>query len=127
MKSPSPLNSNVAYLAELVSSGFRGALSVGRVTLEDGPSGSVLSDSIRKTKKPAAIGAFIGVLASVWNRDSKHSTALRDGFVGSTLGLAGGVMWNSRGATGAVVRGAIRNINAARDERWLQLNPIDYG
>jgi hypothetical protein len=29
--------------------------------------------------------------------------------------------------TGAVVRGAIKNVNAARDERWLELNPIDYG
>ena len=127
MKPPSPLNANVVYLAGLVSSGFKGALSVGRLTLKDEPAGSVLSHSIRKSWKPAAIGACIGVLASFWKRDPQHSTALRDGFMGSTLGLAGGVVWNSRGVTGAVVRGAIKNVNAARDERWLKLNPIDYG
>jgi len=104
-----------------------GAICVGRLTLKDEPAGSVLSHSVRKSWKPAAIGACLGVLASVWKRDPKPSTALRSGFVGTTLGLAGGVVWNSRSVTGAVVRGAIKNVNAARDERWLELNPIDYG
>ena len=28
--------------------------------------------------------------------------------------------------SGALARGAIRNINTVRDERWLAENPIDY-
>jgi hypothetical protein len=127
MKLASPQNSNAAYITRLVGTGFRGAISVSRLSFKDEPAGSVLSHSFRKSWKPAAIGACIGVLASVWKRGRKPSTALRAGFVGSTLGLAGGVVWNSRGVTGAVVRGAIKNVNAARDERWLELNPINYG
>jgi len=127
MKHPSPLNSNVAYMAELAISGFKGALSVGRRSLKDEPASSVLSHSVRDSWKPAAIGAGIGVLASVWNRDTKLPKALWGGIVGSALGFAGGVVWNSRSVTGAVVRGAIHKVNAARDERWLQLNPINYG
>jgi hypothetical protein len=36
-------------------------------------------------------------------------------------------LWNSRSVTGGVVRGAIKSVNAARDKRWLELNPINYG
>ena len=126
MKHASPHHSNITYLAGLVNSGFQGAVSVGRQTLGDQPVGSALLHSVRQSWKPAAIGACVGVLAGAWKRDPKLSSALRGGFVGSALGLAGGLVWNSRGATGAVVRGAVRNVNAARDERWLELNPIDY-
>jgi hypothetical protein len=127
MKPHSPINSNIAYLAGLVRSGFRGAISVGKLSLKDEPARSVLSQSFRESWKPAAVGASIGVLASVWKRERKLPQALWGGFVGSALGLASGVVWNSRGVTGGAVRGAIEGVNAARDQRWLELNPIDYG
>ena len=127
MKPPSPLDSNIVYVAGLVRSGFEGAISVSRQTLKDEPSRSVLSQSVRGSWKPAAVGAYLGMLASVWRRDSKLPRALWGGLVGSAFGLAGGALWNSRTVTGGVVRGAIKSVNAARDQRWLQLNPINYG
>src|ERR1700689_325825 len=84
-----PPNSTVTYLARLVSSGFKGAASVGRVTFREEPASSVLSRSAQDSWKPAAIGACIGVLATVWKRDPKLSTALWGGFMGSALGLTG--------------------------------------
>jgi hypothetical protein len=122
-----PPSSNVRYMARLVNSGFEGAVSVGRLALEDGSGSSVLSHSVQESWKPAAIGACIGVLVSIWKGDRKLSSALWCGFLGSALGLTQGVLWNSRGVTNAVMRGALKNVNAARDERWLELNPVNYG
>jgi len=127
MKTPTPLDSTAVYLAGLVRSALTGAVSVGRLTFKDEPARAVLSQSVRGSWKPAAVGAYFGVLASVSKRDSKLPGALWGGFVGSALGLAGGVLWNSRSVTGGVVRGAIKSVNAARDKRWLELNPINYG
>jgi hypothetical protein len=127
MKSTSPLDSNMVYVAGLVRSGFEGAISVSRQTLKDEPSRSVLSQSVRESWKHAAVGAYLGVLASVWKRDPKVQRAFWGGFAGSAVGLAGGALWNSRTVTGGVVRGAIQSVNAARDKRWLELNPINYG
>jgi hypothetical protein len=127
MKTPSPLDSNIVYMAGLVRSGFEGAICVSRKTLEDESSRSVLSQSVRESWKPAAVGAYLGILASIWKRDSKLPRAVWGGFIGSALGLAGGTLWNSRTVTGGVVRGAVKSVNAARDKRWLDLNPINYG
>ena len=127
MKRASRLDSNIVYVARLVRSGFEGAISVSRQTLKDEPSRSVLSQSVRDSWKPAAVGAYFGLLASVWMRDSKLPRALWGGFVGSALGLAGGALWKSRTVTGGVMGGALKSVNAARDQRWLQLNPINYG
>ena len=122
-----PPNSTAIYFAKLVSSGCKGAISVGRLTFRDEPASLVFSQSVQESWKPAAIGACIGVLASVWKRDPKLSTALWAGFMGSALGLTRGVVWHSRGVTSAVMRGALKGVSAVRDERWLELNPIDYG
>jgi len=111
----------------LARSGFKGAISVGKLRLKDEPARSLLSQSFRESWKPAAIGASIGVLASVWQRDRKLPKTLWGGLVGSALGLAGGLVWNSRRVTGGAVRGAIKSVNAARDQHWLELNPINYG
>jgi hypothetical protein len=127
MKSPSPLDSTVVYLAGLVRSAVTGAITVSRVTLKDEPARAVLSQSVRGSWIPAAVGAYFGVLAGASKRDSKLPEALWGGVVGSAVGLAGGVLWNSRSVTGGVVRGAMKSVNAARDRRWLELNPVNYG
>jgi len=111
----------------LVGSGFQGAASAGRLTFRDEPASSVLSHSVQESWKPAAIGACVGVLAAVWKRDAKLSTALLGGIMGSALGLTGGLAWNSRNVTRAVMLGALNSVNMVRDERWLELNPINYG
>jgi hypothetical protein len=40
--------------------------------------------------------------------------------------LGCGVAWASRGFTGALARGALRQISTVQDLRWLEENPIDY-
>lgn len=122
-----PPSSNVAYMAGLVSSGVKSAVSVGRDAWKDESVTSFLTHSAQVSWKPAAIGACIGVFASIWKGERSFSSTVRDGVVGSGLGLAGGMIWHSRGVTHAVIHGVLERVNVARDERWLELNPIDFG
>ena len=46
--------------------------------------------------------------------------------LGATIGLSTGMAWGTRHLTGDMARGAKKNIDAARDSRWLEKNPIDY-
>jgi hypothetical protein len=127
MKPPSRHDAGIVYFGQLVRSGFQGAVSVGRLTLKDEPRRSALSHSVRQSWKPAAVGAYLGVLAGGSRRKSTFSSALLGCFAGTALGLAGGALWKSRGVTGEIVRGGIKSIEAARDKHWLELNPINYG
>jgi len=69
------------------------------------------------------VGALTALLAG--RRRSGYGTAL-GGLVGSAVGFGGGVAWASRGYTGALGRSVIQKVNAARDARWLERNPINY-
>jgi len=46
--------------------------------------------------------------------------------VGSVLGFFAGFSWKTRNVTSSVALFAARELRKARDERWLELNPIDY-
>ena len=121
------LTSNIAYGKKLVGSGIEGASSAGRQFLEEEPLGTVLSRAARESWVPAVLGACAGVAISIWKGKRKLSNgAILGGLVGGALGFSGGIVWGSRNVTGAVMRGAVRNVNATRDERWLERNPIDY-
>jgi hypothetical protein len=54
------------------------------------------------------------------------SRILGFGFLGSLIGFASGVVWESRDLTASVAANALTNIDKVRDERWLQKHPIDY-
>jgi hypothetical protein len=121
------VSSNIAYGKRLVGSGIEGASSAGRQILEEEPIGEVLSRAAKESWKPAVIGACAGMAAAIWKRDRDPAKgAVLGGLVGAALGFSGGILWGSRNVTGALVRGAAKSVGAARDERWLERNPIDY-
>lgn len=74
-----------------------------------------------------AIGGTLGILSALLRgrRRSAYDAAL-SGLLGSTLGFGGGLAWTSRDLTATAARDVIRQLNAARDARWLARNPIDY-
>lgn len=120
MSVPGTLTSGVRYAVNLIQAGMDGVVSARKAT----GTPPVLRSPVWV---PTAIGAALGAWTASRgaNRKSGSGVALR-GLIGSAFGLGCGVAWASRGFTGALARGAIRNINTVRDARWLEQNPIDY-
>src|ERR1041384_5882406 len=75
---------------------------------------------------PTAIGATIGILSSRWSKDrSSVSRMAAAGFAGTVLGLGVALAWKS-GQPGSPARRVLQRVNAVRDARWLERNPINY-
>ncbi len=121
------VKNNVEYGRKLVASGWEGAQEGGKEGLNGESLPSVLAESAKDSWALIAIGAGVGVLASYLANKRKLTpqTALF-GLLGGALGFSVGMTWGTRHVTGAAARGAMRHINAARDEHWLENNPIDY-
>lgn len=119
--------SSAEYGRKLLHSGLEGARSGREEFLSGKPMTPFLNESAQNAVIAAAIGASIGVLGGFAAR--RHNSAGRTlayGLFGGAIGLGAGVFWESRRLTASVVAGALRNIGRARDEHWLEKNPIDY-
>ena len=123
----SGITSNIAYGKKLVGSGIQGANSGGRKVFEEEDLGTIISRAVREAAAPAAIGACLGAVASIWKGDGKApKAAVLGGLVGGALGFSAGILWGSRNLTGAVVKGALKGVSATRDDHWLERHPINY-
>lgn len=75
----------------------------------------------------AAVGACIGLLRSqLTDRRSRPANAITLGILGSAIGFAAGFSWKTRKVTSSVAHSTARELRKARDEHWLERNPIDY-
>jgi len=119
--------SNIEYSRRVLGSGLEGARS-GREAFLNGKSLSLfLSESVCHSWKPAAIGTCVGVLCGFrGNRDNTTRRVVTCGFLGSAVGFAAGVAWKNRHLVASVAEEAVRKIDTARDEHWLEQHPIDY-
>jgi hypothetical protein len=119
--------SEFEYGRRVLNSGLEGARS-GRDAFLDGRSLTpFLIEAAKSALKPASVGACVGLLSGY--RGSGHSSIskiLGFGFLGSLIGFASGVAWESRDLTASVAASAMKNIDNVRDEHWLQKHPIDY-
>jgi len=119
--------SELEYGRKVLNSGLEGARS-GQGEFLNGES---LAPFIRKAAlsalKPAAVGACMGILGG-YRRDRHNSIGriLGYGFVGSLIGFASGVAWESRDLTSSVAGSALKSIGKVSDEHWLEKHPIDY-
>jgi hypothetical protein len=118
--------SEVEYGRKVLNSGLEGARS-GREAFLDGRSLTpFLSDSIRNALKPAAMGAVVGVLGGFSGSHKSPGKVLAFGLLGAAIGLAVGLVWESRKLTVSVASNAWKNIDKVRDEHWFERHPIDY-
>jgi len=121
------LESNASYGRKLVNSGIEGARSGGETFLQGEPLKPFISDFVRRALKPAALGAYLGLLIGFpRGRDKSISRALMCGLLGGAVGLSAGVVWESRHLTARAAGEALKNIGHVRDEHWLIKHPIDY-
>ena len=123
MKTPRWLESDVTYVRHLAEAGLKGVTAVW-----NGPGDRTFAPVARNSVwVTTVIGGTVGGLSAllVRRRRSGYDTALGV-LVGSAIGFGSAVAWVSRGFTGAIGRSVIQKVNAVRDERWLEKNPIDY-
>lgn len=118
---------SIDYGRKLVDSGLEGAHSGEQTFLHGQPLGPFLAESATKAITPAIVGLCLGIVGSCpWNRHRSAGRTFAFGFLGSAIGFAIGLGWQSRRLTASVASGAIKNIERTRDEHWLEKNPIDY-
>ena len=122
------LRSRIDYGRNLLDSGLDGARSTRETTLAGEPMATMLTRSARKARRLTTIGACIGVLGAYLPSRRKPicSATLGWTLVGAALGFSAGMAWETRRLTGAMARGAMKNMDTVRDAHWLQRNPITY-
>jgi hypothetical protein len=113
--------SDMAYLGGLVGAGLDGIASA---RLERNSPAFARPPLVFA---PTALGAAVGALGTrLLGKRKSSSNVVMGGLVGSMVGCGAAVAWASRGSVLPAFRGAIREVSAVRDARWLEINPIDY-
>lgn len=119
--------SEVKYGRRVLNSGLEGVRFGQQAFLHGGPASPFLRESLRKALIPAALGVCLGVLTACpagshrWRR-----RLLLSGVIGGLVGATAGVLWETRYLAATVTGAAVARIGRARDEHWLERNPIDY-
>jgi hypothetical protein len=113
----------VAYSRRLVQAGING-LRFGEQRLNCSESAAHMAHSVRGAFKAAAIGAGLGLLGCVMAR--RREGRLPRVIACGALAFCAEFAWQTRDVSSQLVGDAAREISRVRDERWLELNPIDY-
>jgi hypothetical protein len=127
MEQPNWSKSEFEYGRRVLNSALQGARCGREAFLKGRSFTPFLRKEVRNSLKPAAIGAFIGLVGSYpGDHRSRLGRALAFGLVGWAIGLGAGIAWKTRGLTECAASNAFRNIGKLRDEHWLERHPIDY-
>ena len=115
------------YGRKLVNAGITGIRSGQDFARGAQPLSKIAAEAARDSLTLAAIGACVGLLRSQFaEKRDQPAKALALGALGSVLGFCVGFGWKTRKVTSSVAHLTARELRRARDERWLELNPIDY-
>lgn len=121
------VKSNLDYGKKLVRSGLEGAADGRNAYLEGTPLSPFLSEAARSAWNPAVVGACIGLLGSYMGRRNRSTNrAVVLAALGAIVGFGAGFTWTSRHLATSIGHEAAKRVNAVRDERWLERNPINY-
>lgn len=119
--------SELEYGRKVLDSGLNGVRSGREAFLSGSSLTPYLSDAALNALKPAVVGACVGMLSGYrGNRHTSIGRILSFGFLGSLIGFASGVAWESRDLTASAAATAFKNIGKVSDEHWLEKHPIDY-
>jgi hypothetical protein len=116
------LKSEAVYARDIVKAGIDAASSVAKT-----PPGESLARVSQGSLAPAALGAAVAIFG-VWlgRKERFGAAAVLGAMVGGAIGFAGGVAWGTRARTSTAARNAIHDVQAVRDARWLEKNPVAY-
>jgi hypothetical protein len=117
----------VRYGRKLVSAGMNGIRSGQDSARGEESLSTLAAEAARGSLALAVVGACVGLLPSYFgHRRNRIARAVVLGTVGSALGFCVGFSWKTRKITFSVAHSAARELRKARDEHWLERNPIDY-
>jgi hypothetical protein len=120
------LKSEVIYARDIFKAGLDAAASAGKSVPGKEPPAN-LGRVSKSALAPAALGAAIGILSVYLGRKARSgNTAFLGGLLGGALGFTGGVAWGTRQQTRQCCQTAAQNVQAVRDARWLEKNPVAY-
>ena len=120
-------SNKVAYGRKLMSAGINGIRSGQDSARGEESLRKIAADAARDSLALAAIGACVGLLRSQFAEKRDHpAKALALGAIGSVIGFCVGFGWRTRKVTSSVAHSTAQELRRARDEHWLELNPIDY-
>jgi len=119
--------STIRYGRKLVNAGITGIRNGQDSARRERPLSTIATEAVQSSLALAAMGACVGILSTCLTpHRNRFSKAVVLGSVGSVLGFFAGFSWKTRNVTSSVALFAARELRKARDERWLELNPIDY-
>lgn len=119
--------SEAKYGRRILNSGLEGFRFGQETFLQGRPASPFLRESLRRALIPAAVGVCLGVLTGCPKGGHRSlGRLLTSGLLGGLAGAAAGVVWETRYLAASVAGGAVARIDRARDEHWLERNPIDY-
>jgi|SRR5580698_9429663 hypothetical protein len=115
-----------SYGRKLVHAGISGIRS-GYREFDPALASALVANSAEQSLKLAFTGACLGILpAVVLARRSRTASSILFGTLGSVLGFAVGFSWKTRPLTSKLAHSALHEVRRAKDEHWLETNPIDY-
>jgi hypothetical protein len=117
----------VEYGKKVLNSGLEGARSGEEEFLHGKPLTPYLTDSVRRSLVPAAVGACLGALSSIpAGQDKSIGRMFVLGLLGGLIGFSTGMTWENRALTESAMHGALQNIHKVRDEHWVEKHPVAY-
>ncbi len=127
MSDSQSVTGSIQYGRQLVSAGIAGIRSGQDSARGEQPLSTIAADAARSSLALAAVGACVGLLSScLLRRGNRVPKTLVLGGLGSALGFFAGFSWKTRNVTSTVAHSAAKELRRARDEHWLESNPIDY-
>lgn len=121
----SPANT-LAYGRKLINAGINGFRN-GHEELGPRSISNAAVAAVPESIALAAVGAALGVLpALLVRRRPRVSTMVALGALCSAAGFCLGFSWKTRKVTSRLAQSALQEVRKAKDEHWLELNPIDY-
>lgn len=119
--------STVDYGRKLVDSAVDGVRTGEDEFLVDGRLTPYLATGATKSLAPAAIGAILGACCGSLQRERRSAARILTGCIlGGLIGFGVGMVWETRYLTESIGANVQKRVQSARDEHWLEENPIDY-
>ncbi len=116
----------LTYGRKLVNAGISG-VRAGRKEFTSERASVLVTNSAAESLKLALLGTFLGaVSAGMLRRRSQGINAFLFGITGGMVGFLAGFSWKTRTLTSTLAHSAMHEVRQAKDEHWLETNPIDY-